>query len=275
MVLLAPIGAAFVVDCFGARLSARRLMLALKAGTVAALALGAVLVAAGALWRFVFAVAYGWLFVAYTAIAAFEARELRPLRAMPTGLRTFFVLFLIDIILIGAMFAFQLMDYFPGLNILWMILILSVFATTLIAFRSPDTYRLIESQAAKIRYERSRLMNVSVDRTIAEMKRLMADEELYRDSDLSLEDLAERLRMNAPQLSELLNLHVGLTFPVYVNGFRTEFAKRCLLSEPKDSILDIAFECGFNSKSTFNAAFLKATGLTPSEYRKRVLPPRP
>ncbi len=269
MVLLSPIGSAFALECFGARASARRLLTAIRAGTGIVLATALTLLVAGAALRFPYAAAYGWLFATYLAIAVFEARELRPLCALPTGLRVFFFLVCADVALIGCMLVFQLFDFNPGLYVLWLVLIVSIFTMTLIAFRSPGTFRLLESQAAKIRYEKSRLGNVSVEERIVAMRRLMDEEELYRDSDLSLEALAERLRMRAPQVSELLNSRMGVPFPVYVNGLRIERAKRCLLGEPKTTILDIAFESGFNSKSTFNAAFIKATGLTPSEYRKR------
>lgn len=268
MVLLSPIGAAFAMECFGARKSARGLSLAIRAGTGAALAAGLALFVAGAALSIAFAIAYGWLFVTYLSVAAFEARELRPIRAMPAGLRAFFALICVDIVLVGGMFAFELLDYYPGLYVLWMALILSIFATTLIAFRSPSTYRLLESQADKIRYERSRLGNLSVGAKIAMMDRLMAEEELYRDPDLTLEELAERLGMSAPQLSELLNLHLCQAFPSYVNGLRVERAKRLLLEDAKAQILTIAFQCGFNSKSAFNVAFNKLTGTTPSDFRK-------
>lgn len=268
MVLLAPIGSAFAIDCFGAGQSARRLTLFLRAGTAAVLLAGMALILAGSPWRYIFAIAYGWLAVSFSAVLAFEARELKPVRAMPRGLRAFFYLICIDVSLVILMFVAQLLDFYDGLYLLWMTLIVSMFGTTLIAFRSPCTYRLISSQATRIRYERSRLGSVSVDERIATMTRIMREEELYRDPDLTLEELAERLGVSAPQLSELLNSHVGTTFRAYLNGLRIERAKGALLEDGASTILDIAFESGFNSKSAFNAAFRNATGLTPSEYRK-------
>ncbi len=136
------------------------------------------------------------------------------------------------------------------------------------ARRSPGTYRLIASLAARIRYERSRLGSVSVDERIAAMTRIMREEELYRDPALTLEELAQRLGVNPHQLSELLNSLMGATFRAYLNGLRIERAKSFLLEDGASTILDIAFESGFNSKSAFNAAFRNETGQTPSEYRK-------
>jgi AraC-like DNA-binding protein len=109
---------------------------------------------------------------------------------------------------------------------------------------------------------------VSVDERIAAMTRIMREEELYRDPALTLEELAQRLGVNPHQLSELLNSLMGTTFRAYLNGLRIERAKSFLLEDGASTILDIAFESGFNSKSAFNAAFRNETGQTPSEYRK-------
>jgi AraC-like DNA-binding protein len=192
---------------------------------------------------------------------------------MPLWLRRFYFLVLIDVALIGGMFICQPFDFYTGMFIFWMLLILSILATTFIAFRAPETYRLIESNAAKIRYRKPRLSDESADRALSNLGTIMKVKKLYRDPDLSLEYLASSISMNGAQLSELLNLHQGQSFTAYVNGFRIEHAKTALLEKPGTSILDIAFECGFNSKSTFNAAFKSSTGITPSKFRDKAVKP--
>jgi len=62
-----------------------------------------------------------------------------------------------------------------------------------------------------------------------------------------------------------------MNFASIVNRYRVEYAKTRLLSETDSSVLDIGFDSGFNSKSVFNDAFRKATGLTPTEFRKKRL----
>ncbi len=69
------------------------------------------------------------------------------------------------------------------------------------------------------------------------------------------------------QLSYVLNHHVGQNFFDYVNGARIEEARAVLIAEPERTILDVALSVGFNSKSTFNLAFKKLTGDTPSAVR--------
>ncbi len=90
----------------------------------------------------------------------------------------------------------------------------------------------------------------------------------YRDPDLTLQALSTRLRIQHHRLSRILNRRLHTSFRSYINRYRLEEAKGLLLKRPKLTVLEIAFAVGFNSKSTFNAAFLKDTGRTPSDFRK-------
>ncbi|MNY70445.1 Melibiose operon regulatory protein [compost metagenome] len=78
--------------------------------------------------------------------------------------------------------------------------------------------------------------------------------------------------MNVPvrELSVLINHQLGQHFYDFVNTYRIENAKEILKdsSKSKVTILEILYEVGFNSKSSFNSAFRKHTGNTPTEYRK-------
>jgi AraC-like DNA-binding protein len=86
---------------------------------------------------------------------------------------------------------------------------------------------------------------------------------------LTLSQLAERVAIPSHHLSQLLNERLGLSFFDYVNRLRVEEVKRLLLDPKKDgqSILDLAFEAGFSSKSSFNSIFKRSTGYSPSAYR--------
>ncbi len=104
----------------------------------------------------------------------------------------------------------------------------------------------------------------------AQIERLMANERLYLEPELTLSDLARRLQTNASLLSAAVNRAFGKNFNDFVNEYRVEEVKR-LLEDPKAkhlSLLGIGLECGFNSKSTFNRAFRKVTGVAPSEWGK-------
>ena len=100
----------------------------------------------------------------------------------------------------------------------------------------------------------------------------MQMEKPFLKPDLSLSFLSEYLNINKTQLTYLLNNHMGVNFFTYINSYRLKevFAK---LNDPKNkhlTILAIAYDCGFNSKSTFNGLFKQATGTTPSEYRNSI-----
>lgn len=98
--------------------------------------------------------------------------------------------------------------------------------------------------------------------------RLMAEEKPWLDPELTLSELARRLNTNASVLSSAINRAFGKNFNDFVNEYRVEAVKQ-LLKDPAArhlSLLGIGLECGFNSKSTFNRAFRKATGVAPSAY---------
>ena len=96
----------------------------------------------------------------------------------------------------------------------------------------------------------------------------MTEERPYLDGDLSLAELARRLHTNAAVLSQVINTGTGSNFNDFVNGYRVAEFKRRVRSPSVGhlSFLGLALECGFNSKSTFNRAFRKATGMSPKAY---------
>lgn len=90
----------------------------------------------------------------------------------------------------------------------------------------------------------------------------------WRESTLTLAQLADNIGIASHHISQVLNDHHGLSFNDYLNQYRVN-AVCTELQKPNDkNLLDIALACGFSSKSSFNAIFKKQTGKTPSEYRK-------
>ena len=99
---------------------------------------------------------------------------------------------------------------------------------------------------------------------------VLETERAYLESDLSLAQLSERIGAPAYLVSEAISRHYQASFFDTVNRLRVEEVKR-RLTDPAHahlSILGVAMDCGFNTKSSFNAAFKKHTGRTPSEFRK-------
>ncbi len=105
---------------------------------------------------------------------------------------------------------------------------------------------------------------------------LMENEKLYLNSELTIQEVAEKLKTNKQYISEVINKSFRKNFYDFVNDYRLEEFKRLAAQPGSDrmNILGIAFEAGFNSKATFNAVFKKKNGMTPSEYiRENILRP--
>ncbi|MES2426255.1 MAG: AraC family transcriptional regulator [Bacteroidota bacterium] len=97
---------------------------------------------------------------------------------------------------------------------------------------------------------------------------LMKTERLFLDNELGLPELAKEMNVSPHDLSYLLNEGFGVNFFQFINSYRIEEAKQLMLSEKYRhlNILGIAYSAGFNSKTTFNTAFKKETGLSPSQF---------
>ncbi|WP_435622505.1 helix-turn-helix domain-containing protein [Flagellimonas sp.] len=108
---------------------------------------------------------------------------------------------------------------------------------------------------------------------IEQIKTLMDTEKPYLDPELNLIDLAKRANMSRSQLSETINLGFNKNFNDFVNMYRIEAFKKMIAAEKHEqlSLLGIAFECGFNSKATFNRVFKKLTQRSPSEFLKAAI----
>ncbi len=119
------------------------------------------------------------------------------------------------------------------------------------------------------RYEKSTLNSNRVDAYASRLVAAMEEEKLYTDSALKLSDLAEKLGIAPHHLSQVLNVKLRKNFFDFVNSYRIDEAKH-RLSQPQHNhftILSIAHEVGFNNKASFNSAFKKHTGMTPSQFR--------
>jgi AraC-like DNA-binding protein len=121
------------------------------------------------------------------------------------------------------------------------------------------------------KYEKSELPPARVAQYAERLRELMEREKLYRQSGLTLKDLADGLSVSTHQLSQVLNQHLKTNFYDFVNGYRVEEVKAELPNPHKKhlTILALALDAGFDSKTTFNAVFKKHTGLTPSAYKKQ------
>lgn len=123
------------------------------------------------------------------------------------------------------------------------------------------------------KYIKSGLSKENAEEYLERLKSFMEEKKPYTDSNLSLHQLAQMLDITPHNLSEVINTGLNQNFFDYINHYRVENVKNDLKDEKKGHLkfLSIALDAGFNSKSSFNAIFKKHTGMTPSEYREKVL----
>lgn len=99
----------------------------------------------------------------------------------------------------------------------------------------------------------------------------LEDEQLYLREELTLAMLAHELSVEPHQLTRFLNHYLHTSFHSLINAYRINAAKHRLIHhEPNETILDIAFDVGFNSKASFNRAFKKETSMTPTQYQESI-----
>jgi len=125
--------------------------------------------------------------------------------------------------------------------------------------------------ATKKKYSKSGLSAEASVELHENLTQLVNSEKIFKQSDLTLTELAKRLGTHPNYLSQVINEKEGKNFYDYINQLRTEEFKKIVASpgNQKFTLLSLAFECGFNSKSSFNKYFKKVTGLSPSEYLKQ------
>lgn len=142
---------------------------------------------------------------------------------------------------------------------------------------SPDTDAVenpgpADPPSDKKKYEKSGLTPEAAALLHGQLQELMIGQQVFRESELSLTDLAARLDTHPNYLSQVINEKEGKNFYDYVNSMRVEaFSK--MAADPRNrhyTLLALALECGFNSKSAFNRYFKKATGQSPSEFMNRI-----
>lgn len=124
-------------------------------------------------------------------------------------------------------------------------------------------------QISPRKYQKSTLTNARTERYVNSLIQCMKEDKPYLDGALTMQKLAGHLSIPPHHLSQVINQQLGQTFNDFINSYRVEEAKQRLLDPAFKhlSLLGIAVDVGFNSKSSFNSVFKKHTNMTPSEFR--------
>ncbi len=146
-----------------------------------------------------------------------------------------------------------------------------IFSPSVNSKTNNDRKEIISSKGeTKKQYQHSGLSKEESKRHLKRLHSYMEDEQPYLIGKLSLGDVADCLDISPNHLSQVINENLNKNFFDFVNSYRVELVKKKML-DPENSnltLLGMAYESGFNSKSSFNNIFKKATGYTPSQFVK-------
>ena len=135
----------------------------------------------------------------------------------------------------------------------------------------PNPIPQVETTVAeKTKYQSSTLKEAQKERYVNKLLTYFEEEKPYQEPELTLVDLAKRLKIAPNYLSQIINEKLEQKFLDFINKYRVSEAKELLADDKKShlTILSIAYEVGFNSKTAFYTAFKKFAGSSPTEYRK-------
>lgn len=121
------------------------------------------------------------------------------------------------------------------------------------------------------KYKNTSISNTIADEISNKLNTIFKVEKLYKNPNLKLNNLAEKLEVSPHQLSQYLNDNLQKSFNQYINEFRIEEAKELMQKNHQFTLEAIGNEAGFSSKSTFYSTFKKIVGITPAQFRKQNL----
>jgi AraC-like DNA-binding protein len=184
-------------------------------------------------------------------------------------LKCFAVLGLISFMhtLVNSSFSTQYLDITLGILVIFEFYFIN--AVLFKALKQPEVFSGI-SLNAKVKYADTSLSDNELKTHTNALKLLLSEEQLFLNPELNVEMLAWKLNLHAKKLSQVINRSFDKKFFDLINEYRIEYAKGKLKSDSKKTILEILYESGFNSKSSFNSAFKKITGTTPTNFRNRI-----
>jgi AraC-like DNA-binding protein len=133
-----------------------------------------------------------------------------------------------------------------------------------------DVQALLPKAEPPVKYSGSTLSDERLQTIQEQFEILIQKEKPYLNGELTIQDLANQLKVSRQYLTQILNVRMKCNFNDYINRLRVEEFKRRAQDSRYDNytILALALDSGFNSKTTFNTIFKKHTGQTPSQYRK-------
>ncbi|MFO7446568.1 MAG: helix-turn-helix domain-containing protein [Ignavibacteriaceae bacterium] len=139
-------------------------------------------------------------------------------------------------------------------------------------YMAGETKKRNDDTQKELKYKKSGLKDEEAVKILNSLTELMEKEKLYLDSELTIQKLSEVINVSQHNLSEVINTKLNQNFYDLINRYRVEEVKRKIKNPDYSNLnfLGIAFESGFNSKTSFNTIFKKFTGLTPTQYKESI-----
>ncbi|UCF65261.1 MAG: helix-turn-helix domain-containing protein [bacterium] len=162
---------------------------------------------------------------------------------------------------------FEISSPFHHSTIFWaMIIVISLGGTGLVYYRIQ--FNRVRKKQDK--YKTSSLDPHKAAEIVPRLLQLMEQDKLYLNPNLSLKIIAKEIRIHPNHLSRIINEKFGMNYNDFINRYRIQEAQELLRNNEGGgkNILEIMYDCGFFSKSVFNTAFKKFSGMTPSEYKR-------
>jgi AraC-like DNA-binding protein len=184
----------------------------------------------------------------------------------------FFIIVIVITILNGLLAQPSLAKYYLlGFNLIILAMLVFVIAVLLKALQKPYFLSFSDANNTDPKNNTPGVLSGEKEKIVQEVLVYMQNNKPYLEPELTLEDLASKLSLKPRVLSQAINEILGQNYYDFINRYRIEEASR-LLTNPKDekiTILEVLYEVGFNSKSSFNTLFKKYKGLTPTEFRNK------
>lgn len=208
------------------------------------------------------------------------AKEVRNVISHPQKLKVFLQVFMFAIFVclacwllsyVGTRFL-RYNDAYINYDIVWISIPAFIYLIGYYSIKEPLLFRI--PIKAPVRDTAARLSEAEIEKLNKQLSDLFEGEKIYLKNELTLGQLADRMHASKHDVSWLLNHVHNVSFYEYVNSFRVrEFLNKAeSMSQTNMTILGLALESGFSSKSTFNKAFRSQLNDTPSNYLKKVKP---
>jgi len=168
------------------------------------------------------------------------------------------------------LYYFRTFSAYISYDNIWITIPLFIYIVGYFSLRQPELFRIVREETLKV--QPKRLSGLETAQLKSSLEVLLRENQVYLDNDLTLGELSKSLNASSNDVSWLLNNEYKASFYDFINQYRIrEFLSRVHANQhAQQTILSIAMDVGFNSKSTFNKVFKAQMGLTPSEYIKNL-----